>query len=213
MGSVNSNAGFAPVFANPEARDGRAFFFPSIGEYPVYDSLAYDAMMADAPRVQAFTAALEAYVHSESVVVELGCGALAPWACMAARLGAARVIAVESLDEARKQASNIVATEGLQDRIEVVSPDEYSKISIKKDLIIAEIIGTIGSSEGAEKTINKELQGPIKDSVILLPEAWETQVRLYSWRRFCKGEFPAFVPAAENYLIALRKLGILQPRL
>ena len=212
MSLTSSSSCFQSVFADPEEREGRALFFPSIGEYPIYDELAYEAMMADLPRVQAFSTALEAHVRPDSVVVELGCGRFAPWARMAARLGAAHVVAVESLPEAREQALDSIVEEGLGGRIDVVSPEDYARMAFKKDLIIAEIIGTIGSSEGVEKALTKEIQN-CDPGTVIFPQFWEAQVRPYSVREFCAGLPPAFVPDAEEYLDSLRALGIVQPRL
>lgn len=201
--------------ADPEERLGRGLVFPSVGEYPIYDATAYEVMMADRFRVDAFTAGLRAAVRPERTVVELGCGALAPWARLADDLGAARSIAVEYLPEVREAARRLIAEEGREGRVSVLSPEQYAAYSGRVDVLVAEVVGTIGGSEGAADTIGAEVARLTNPDLVVLPGGWETEVRGFSWAGTAGGEPPAFPPSAIPYLEQLRELAgtDLDPRL
>ncbi|WP_019202636.1 hypothetical protein [Tsukamurella sp. 1534] len=192
--------------ADPEERLGRGLVFPSVGEYPIYDATAYETMMADRPRVDAFTAGLRASVRADSTVVELGCGALAPWARLADDLGAARSIAVERLPEVREAARRLIAEEGRGDRVSILSPEEYIRHDGHVDVLVAEVVGTIGGSEGAADTIGAEVARLGNPGLVVLPGGWETEVRGYSWAGAAAGHLPAFPPTAIPYLDQLRDI-------
>lgn len=200
---------------DPEEREGRGLVFPSVGEYPIYDATAYEVMMADRFRVDAFTHGMRAAVRPGDTVVELGCGALAPWARLADDLGAGRVLAVEYLPEVRDRARRLIADEGRSQSVSVLSPDEYRAFTGRVDVLVAEVIGTIGGSEGAAETIGSEVARIDNPDLIVLPGGWETEVRGFSFARTAAGQPPAFPPTAVPYLEQLRDLAgaDLDPRL
>ena len=82
----------------------------------MYSLHFYGQMLADAPRMDAYTAALRRAVKPDSVVLDLGCGP-GVFALLACKLGARRVYAVEA-DNVIGVAREAAAANGCADRIE-----------------------------------------------------------------------------------------------
>lgn len=196
----------APRTAFPGAHSGPgAYFLPSIGEYPIYDDAAYQFMMDDEPRVRAFEQALTDAVTADSVVVELGCGVHAPWARLAARLGARRVVAVEQLDHVREAVISELANDPRYASIDVLSYDDYVASGIRPTILVSEIVGAIGSSEGAEQIVGREVARIGDPGMVVLPQGWITSVSAFSWRRMLRGAEPVFTREADRYRRALEE--------
>lgn len=81
----------------------------------MYSTASYGRMVSDRVRMLAYEAALRTTVRPGSVVVELGTGT-GVMACLAARLGAARVYAIEPSD-AIQVAREVAAANGVADRV------------------------------------------------------------------------------------------------
>lgn len=113
-----------------------------------YDDKVYAQMRDDDKRTSAYEQAIKA-ASPGKVVLDLGTGALALLAVMAARAGAKHVYAIEVNEEAYTAATKHVAELGLSETItllhgfstEVALPERV-------DLIIHEIIGEIATLEG-----------------------------------------------------------------
>ncbi|HEV2837421.1 MAG TPA: class I SAM-dependent methyltransferase [Pyrinomonadaceae bacterium] len=82
----------------------------------MYSLHFYGQMLADAPRVDAYAAALRQAVTPDSVVLDLGCGP-GVFAMLACQLGARRVYAIEP-DNVINIAREAAAANGFADRIE-----------------------------------------------------------------------------------------------
>lgn len=82
----------------------------------MYSLHFYGQMLADAPRMEAYTAALRRAVRPDSVVLDLGCGP-GVFALLACKFGARRVYAVEP-DNVIGVAREAAAANGCADRIE-----------------------------------------------------------------------------------------------
>src|SRR5678816_660014 len=82
----------------------------------MYSLHFYSQMLADAPRMRAYAAALRHTVKPDSVVMDLGCGP-GVFALLACKLGARRVYAVEP-DNVIGLAREAAAANGFADRIE-----------------------------------------------------------------------------------------------
>lgn len=97
-------------------------------------------MLSDSHRVSAYDRALRALVEPGDVVLDAGAGT-GVLAMLAARAGAARVFAVESMDVANL-ARALVAHNGLADRVEVVRGDLRALTPMAEvDLIVSDCIG------------------------------------------------------------------------
>jgi SAM-dependent methyltransferase len=82
----------------------------------MYSLHFYGQMLANAPRMEAYAAALRETVNRDSVVMDLGCGP-GVFALLACKLGARRVYAVEP-DKVIGLAREAAAANGFADRIE-----------------------------------------------------------------------------------------------
>jgi len=82
----------------------------------MYSLHFYGQMLADTPRMDAYTEALRRAVRPDSVVMDVGCGA-GVFAVLACKLGARRVYAVEP-ENVIGLAREIAAANGCADRIE-----------------------------------------------------------------------------------------------
>src|SRR5215204_5993778 len=82
----------------------------------MYSLHFYGQMLADAPRMDAYAAALRRVIRPDSIVMDLGCGP-GVFALLACKLGARRVYAVEP-DNVIGLAREAAAANGSADRIE-----------------------------------------------------------------------------------------------
>ena len=160
---------------------GNILLCPSWGEYPVYDDLAYDVLCLDAVKMNAYGNAIRRQVR-DKVVVEIGTGSRAPLALMCADAGAKKIYAIEVDDGAAKEAARLIKSRNLEHKIQIVSGDSTAvELPESADICISEIIGNIGSSEGAINIINNARRF-FKDKVRSIPERCVTRMA------------PAFLP-------------------
>jgi protein arginine N-methyltransferase 1 len=108
----------------------------------MYSLHSYGQMLASAPRMQAYTAALERAVRPGSVVLDLGCGP-GMFALEACRLGARRVYAVEP-DNVIEIAREAAKANGFADRIEFFQ-NLSTEITLpeKADVIVSDLRGVL----------------------------------------------------------------------
>jgi len=120
----------------------------------------YEMMRDDEPRTNAYQAVIEKRVKGiqatgvDATVVDIGTGALALLAIMAAKAGAKKVYAIEINPTAAELAKKEVQKQKLQDVIEVIQGDSMQvDIPQKADLIVSELLGSIATQEGVEPII------------------------------------------------------------
>ncbi len=111
-------------------------------------SIAYHAnMLADTVRMDAFERALRTVIRPGDVVLDLGCGT-GVLAMLAARAGASRVHAVESMPVA-DLARHLVARNGLSDRVKVHYADALEMAPIEPvDVVVSEFLGRFVVDDG-----------------------------------------------------------------
>lgn len=102
-------------------------------------------MLQDADRNEAIVTALRAHAPGARVL-EIGTGT-GLFACVAARLGAARVVAVEASSYA-EVARELVAASGLSDRVEVVHAELDELEPRPVDLVFGELLNADPFAEG-----------------------------------------------------------------
>ena len=127
------------------------------GQFVAFDAKAYQAMKDDPTRTPFFEQAILERLGNQPedcVVVDLGTGPFALFAVIAAKLGAGKVYAIESNPEVAASARQFVQRSGLQQQIEIFEGFS-TEITLpeKADFIVAEIVGSIASEEGAYATI------------------------------------------------------------
>lgn len=141
---------FIPGGPPPE----RIELWPSVGEYPVYDEVLYYAMTYDEARNEKYEAAIRRLVPGRTIV-DIGTGKDVFLSRLSIEAGAAKAYAIEVLPEAFGQAVRLVRSLRLEDRIVLIQGRAESvELPERVDLCVSEIIGTIGSSEGAVTILN-----------------------------------------------------------
>ncbi|WP_162184948.1 methyltransferase domain-containing protein [Allokutzneria albata] len=149
---------------------------PSVGEYPVYDPQAYEFMIADQLRTDAYREAVRKLAPGR-VVLDIGTGQDAIWAVTAAQAGASRVYAIEVIPEAAKLAREAVDRAGVADRVTVLEGLSTDiELPERVDLLVSEIIGTIGGSEGAEAVLDDARRRFLKPGGLSIPHRCVTTV-------------------------------------
>ncbi len=138
----------------PKQRHEQMQWWPSVGEYPLYDEFLYYSMTTDAPRNQAYQNAIDRLVK-DKVVVDIGTGKDAILARFCIEAGANKVYAIEANETAFKQAATLIQQLGLQDKIiPIYGYSTDIELPEPVDVCLSEIIGTIGGSEGVAPLLN-----------------------------------------------------------
>jgi type I protein arginine methyltransferase len=150
--------------------------WPSVGEYPVYDNTLYRFMGADHIRNTAFTRALHAAAPG-AVVADLGTGKDALWAVRAAHAGARRVYAVERLPGPLEQARAKITAAGMGEVVRVLA-GEATTLTLPEPagVCVSEVIGTIGSSEGAATVLGDARDRHLTPDGVCVPARCVTMV-------------------------------------
>jgi amino acid adenylation domain-containing protein len=178
-------------------------FWPSLGEHLLYDELLYDFMAADEVRIESYRAAFAGQV-ADQVVLDIGTGRHAVLARMCAAAGARKVYAVEVLEDAAREARELIAELGLSEQIEVICGDiQQIELPEKVSICTQGIVGNIGSSDGIVPLWNAARRWFSAD-LRAIPEQCETL--------FAPGELPqgnvenfAYPALAREYLDRLFK--------
>ncbi|MCG3148787.1 MAG: D-alanine--poly(phosphoribitol) ligase subunit 1 [Verrucomicrobiae bacterium] len=149
--------------------------WPCPGDYGIYDEALYYAMTHDEQRNQGYRAALKQCVAGK-VVMDLGTGADVLWARECVAAGATRVYAVEIQEAAYRRGMELVQRLGLADKIRVLHGD-VATIPIPElvDVCVSELIGSVGSSEGAVTLLNAARQW-LKPTGVMIPRHCTTLI-------------------------------------
>jgi amino acid adenylation domain-containing protein len=176
--------------------DSPVEFWPSLGEYQVYDDLLYDFMSADEVRVASYNRAFRRQV-ADKVVLDIGTGKDAVLARLCAAAGARKVYAVEVLPDAAASARSLVAKLGLAERIEVICGDMQSiTLPDQIDVCTQGIIGNIGSSDGIVAIWN-DARHLCAESCVAIPERCTTLIAPAELPAEARN--PSFSPLASRY--------------
>src|SRR5215213_7026843 len=108
----------------------------------MYSLHFYGQMLADAPRMDAYAAALRRVIRPDSVVLDLGCGP-GVFALLACELGARRVYAVEP-DNVIELAREAAKVNGFADRIEFFQQMSTAiTLPEQADVIVSDLRGVL----------------------------------------------------------------------
>ena len=108
--------------------NGESFSDESVNYY------YYLGMIKKAERIRAFESAIQATVHEDDVVVEIGSG-LGTYSFFAARSGARRVYAIER-ERVSEVAEELAAKNGLADRIAFIRADsKETTLPIAREIV------------------------------------------------------------------------------
>jgi amino acid adenylation domain-containing protein len=161
------------VETTPQSQSQELELWPSHGEYPIYDEVLYYAMSRDELRNRGYRAGLNRLVRGKTVV-DVGTGGEALLARFCVEAGAAHVYAIEVLEEAQRQARASIARAGMQQQITLVQGDAMNvELPEAVDVCVSELIGTIGSAEGAA-TILRRARRFLKEGGEMIPRRCTT---------------------------------------
>lgn len=153
-------------------------FWPSVGEYPVYDGLLYRILSGDQVRNSLYHEAIEALAPGRTVV-DIGTGASLIWARCAADSGATHVYAIESQKDSYERAAQRIAELGLGDRVTLIHGlSSEIELPTRVDLCVSEIIGSIGSSEGSIAVLNDARERFLVPGGAMIPAACSTLIAM-----------------------------------
>lgn len=132
-------------------------------------------MLADAARNTAYAKAIAEKVRPGDIVLDIGCGA-GLTAMLAARAGAKHVYTCEQQPLIAQAAMQVIAENGLSDRITVLSKWSHDiEIGIdmpeQADVVISEIVDTLLLGEGALATLSHAMTKLAKPAARAIPES------------------------------------------
>ncbi|MFJ1990823.1 50S ribosomal protein L11 methyltransferase [Streptomyces asiaticus] len=188
-----------PVRAcDPESNP--VWLFASIGEYPVYDDVAYEVMIKDERRMNRYLEAVRRYAPGRTVL-DIGTGKDAVWALAAARAGARHVWAVEVIPNSAQIARETIEEAGFADRITVIE-GLSTEIELPEpvDMCVSEIIGTLGGSEGAGSVLRDARKRLVKPGGVFIPHRSVTTAVALDLDSANRGRPPGFPPFVLRYV-------------
>lgn len=169
---------------------------PTHGEYPIYDTELYDAMMADTERNWRFREALEKYARNR-IVLDIGTGPELFWAREGLRSGASQVFAMEAMERSFRTASQTLA--GLADghRVSLLHGESTAlEIEPKAEVCVAEILGSLPSAEGAAAVFADAKKRLLTSDAVIVPDLCLTRAAAVNFVDLFAGRAPAFSGAA-----------------
>ena len=181
----------------------------TISEAQVYSHVRqllndHEKMLADAERNRAFYEALKLRVNSNSVVLDIGAG-FGVWAITAARLGAKKVVAIESNELLLGVIKKIAVECGVGDRVQPVFG--YStQIALERefDIIVSETLGFDGFDESIVQLMSDARARFLKPGGVLIPETVSLHCAPAHFK-LSAGSLPTGMPLAFPYFAALNQ--------
>jgi protein arginine N-methyltransferase 1 len=170
-------------------------FWPTTGEYPIYDAMAYYFMTHDVERVRRYESAI-AHLARGRTAVDIGTGQDVNWAHRCVTRGATTAFAIEEMDETIAKARAYVSAHRLESSISLLLAVELPE---RVDLCVSEIIGTIGSSEGVVVSLLDAHRRFLKPGGAMIPFRCATRVAATTLPEPLASA-PAFSREAINYI-------------
>lgn len=148
---------------------------PNISEAQVYTHVHqllndHEKMLADSARNAAFYQALAQQVRNDSVVLDIGAG-FGVWAITAARLGAKKVVAIESNELLIGVIKKIARECGVGDQVQpVFGFSTEMNLAREFDIVVSETIGFDGFDEAIVHIMSDARSRFLKPGGVLIPE-------------------------------------------
>jgi enediyne biosynthesis protein CalE3 len=134
-------------------------------------------MLGDQRRVKAYDRALARALRPGDVVVDVGAGLLV-LSLLALRHGARHVYAVEADPEIAFLAREIVARNGIEDRITVIQEDaRLVRLPEQADLFVSEMMGNLGPEEEMAAIIAAVARNNLRPEARVVPQRLVTRVQ------------------------------------
>lgn len=131
----------------------------------------HETMLGDEPRNRAFQRALEIHVKQGSKVLDIGSGS-GVWAIMAAKLGAAKVVAIERDGLMCGIIRRLALENGVSDRVTVVEgwSSQVSLADERFDIVISETVGHMIFDEDVVGIMMDARERFLAPGGVLIPE-------------------------------------------
>ena len=172
--------------------------WPACGEYGIFDEVLYYAMTNDQVRNKSYREAMRRLVSGKTVV-DIGAGADAVLSRMCIEAGARKVYAIEMSEDAYLRAKREIEREGLEDRVRLIHGESIRvELPEKVDVCVSELIGTIGSAEGAVPLLN-DARRFLKDDGVMIPERCLTKIAAIELPEHIR-RAPAFTEMSGHYV-------------
>jgi SAM-dependent methyltransferase len=129
----------------------------------------HEKMLGDSTRNRAFFQALQAHVTTDSVVLDIGAG-FGVWAITAAKLGAKKVVALDSNELLMGVIKQLAKECGVEDRVEPICG--YSTdvaLAREFDIVVSETIGFDGFDEAIVTVMSDARRRFLKPGGVLIP--------------------------------------------
>lgn len=144
------------------------------------------SMLADSARNEAYESAIRESVRPGDLVLDIGAGS-GLLAMMAARAGAARVVACEADRLLAATAREIVGRNGYGDVVEIVAErstklEAAGTLAAGADLIVSEVFSHTLLDEGAIETLNHAMKKLARPGARIIPASASIQVALAEYR-------------------------------
>jgi type II protein arginine methyltransferase len=144
------------------------------------------SMLADTARNQAYESAIRDSVRPGDLVLDIGAGS-GLLAMMAARAGAARVVACEADRALAATAREIVGRNGYGDVVEVVAErstklERTGTLAAGADLVVSEVFSHTLVGEGAIESLNHAMKTLARAGARIIPGSASIQVALAEYR-------------------------------
>lgn len=159
----------------------------------------HESMLSDPVRNSAFHKALKKHVGNGAAVLDIGSGT-GLWAIAAAKLGAARVVAIEKEKLLIPIIERLISHNGVQDRVKVIEGDSReSRISGKFDVIISETIGNEAFDEEIVPIMIDARKRFLKKGGVVIPSSIASVLAPAHLDKWCE-VLPASVNLDYNYV-------------
>jgi len=180
--------------------EDRAGLWPTVGEYPVYDTPWYQTLTSDHTRNERFRAALQQLAPGRTVL-DIGTGEHLNWARESLQCGARHALAVEEIPSTFRRASGNMRAWALEQDITLLQGRSSEvEISPKADVCVAEVIGSVAGAEGAAAVLADARRRHLTSDGVVIPHRCATQAAAVSLRDALGRRPAAFSLAALPYL-------------
>ncbi len=141
-----------------------------------YTDGAYQILLDDSVRNVAYETVIRKLVPGKRVV-DIGTGASAVLAEMCVRAGAEKVFAIEENSRSLKTAQRRIERSGMASDIELVSGFSTDvELAEMCDVLVHEIVGSVGSAEGMTLVVHDAKQRFLKPDAEFIPHACTTWI-------------------------------------
>lgn len=171
---------FIALDSNHFTQTNELELWPSLAEFYVYDEFIYNIMTNDLKRNYFYQNSLNKLAVNK-IVLDIGTGKDAILARLAINAGAKKVYAIEYLESTYNYAKRTIEKLNLTDRIILIHGDSRTiNLPEHVDVIVSEIVGSLGGSEGAAVILNDAKKRFLKSGGVLIPDQAITKIAAVS---------------------------------